>query len=181
MSYKIYAIRHGVTQFNEKNIINGHIDDNLSAKGIEQAEKASFGVPKTIKRIYSSSLLRARQTAEILNKKLQAYITFHDELKEADFGQLNGTVFLDEYKKIFRSKEQKYDWHSVGGESFEDVKTRVLKILKVIKNENSQDGEVLIVAHGGIIRMLQFLEYGEAVEEVDNATFYSFDLEKILK
>ncbi len=72
-----------------------------------------------------------------------------------------------------------YDWRP-SGESFEEVKTRVVKLLGKIKKENNNK-EVLIVAHGGIIRLLHFLEFGEILGEVGNTSLYSFDLDKILK
>lgn len=174
---KIYVIRHGLTEMNKQGLINGSLHDALAPEGYEQAKKASLSLPNTIKRIYSSSLNRAKQTAEILNEKLRVDLTHHDELKEVNFGDLEGTPFLEEYKQ--RHKRQDYDW-GPSGESAEDVKKRILSILEKIKTENS-DGEALIVAHGGIVRMLQFLETNEAMEEIGNASVYTFDLDKILK
>jgi broad specificity phosphatase PhoE len=174
---KVYVVRHGATELNKKGIINGHIDDDLTPEGVEQAKELTLLLPNTIKHIYSSSLGRAKQTAEIINEKLKVPITFHDELKEVNFGVLNGTPFLPEYKK--RHAAQDYDWRP-SGESFEDVKKRVLKILKVIKSE-SKDGEALIVAHGGTIRLMTLLESGETFENIENASLYTFDLDKVLK
>ena len=127
--------------------------------------------------MYASSLQRAMQTAEILNEKLNLPLTFHDELQEVNFGVFNGTPYLGEYKKRHRMVD--YNWHP-SGEDVVDVKKRVLKILKRIHAENG-DGEALIVAHGGIIRMMHFLEFGEPLGEIENASLYSFDLDKILK
>lgn len=174
---KVYVIRHGQTELNKLGIINGHIDDPLASEGIEQAKLAAETLPKTIKHIYVSSLERAKQTASILNDELKVPMTFHDELREVNFGDLNGTPFLDEYKE--RHKMLDYDWRP-SGESFDDVKARVLKILNVVKNENG-DGEALIVAHGGTIRLMHFLETGEYLDNVGNASIQSFDLDKILK
>ena len=174
---EIFVIRHGQTELNKKGIINGYLDDTLALEGIEQAKIAASTLPKTIKYIYSSSLERAKQTAKILNETLNVPLTFHDELKEVNFGILNGTPFLDEYKERHRMLD--YDWRP-SGESFEEVKTRVVKLLGKIKKENNNK-EVLIVAHGGIIRLLHFLEFGEILGEVGNTSLYSFDLDKILK
>jgi broad specificity phosphatase PhoE len=174
---KIYAIRHGLTELNKKQLINGHLEDELAPEGIEQAKSAAKSLPKSIKRIYSSSLNRAKQTAAILNEELKVPLTFHDELKEVGFGILDGTPFSDEIKKIHMS--QKYDW-GPSGESTEDVKKRSLKILKQIKKENG-DGEALVVVHGGIVRMLYLLQDGTPVGEIDNASLHAFDLDKILK
>lgn len=174
---KIFVIRRGQTELNKKGVINGHIDDILSSEGVEQAKNVAPFLPKTIKHIYSSSLGRAKQTAKILNKTLNVPLTFRDELKEVNFGILNGTPFLDEYKK--RHKMLDYDWRP-SGENFKDVKTRVLAFLQKIKGENKSE-EVLIVAHGGIIRLLHFLEFGEPLNEIENTSLHGFDLDKILK
>jgi broad specificity phosphatase PhoE len=73
-----------------------------------------------------------------------------------------------------------YDWRP-SGESFEDVKERVLSVLREIKDERS-DEETLIVAHGGIIRMLYFIESdGGILDDIGNVSLHSFDLDKILK
>ena len=173
---KIYVVRHGLTELNKKNLINGNLHDALAPEGVEQARAIALTMPKTIKHIYSSSLERAKQTAEIINEQLHSVLTFHDELKEVNFGDLNGTPFLDEYKK--RHAEQDYDWRPTG-ECVEDVKQRVLKILEVISKE-AKDGEALIVAHGGIVRMMHLLQSGEVMGEIGNATLYTFDLDKIL-
>lgn len=173
---KIYIIRHGQTILNEKTLITGDLDDELTEKGIAQAEAAVDLVPSTIKHIYCSSLGRAKQTAGIINAKLNLPITFHDELKEVNFGDLNGTPYLDEYKA--RHIAMDFDWRP-SGECFEDVKERVLKILHQIKSEN-EDGEALIIAHGGTIRMLHFLELGTVMGKIENASLHSFDLDNIL-
>ena len=173
---KIYVIRHGQTELNKANLINGFIDSTLTQEGLEQARLAALGLPESIKRIYSSSLMRARQTTEILNKELGLTVTFHDELKEVNFGDLEGTAFLDKYKE--RHKSLDYDWRP-SGEHVEEVKKRVLTILQRIFAENGE-GEVLIVSHGGIIRMLNFLEFGTLMNEIPNTSIHSYNLETIL-
>ncbi len=173
---KVYVVRHGVTQMNRLGNINGHLDDVLLPEGEDQARAATLLVPDTFKRIYASSLTRARRTAEIINERFNVPISFHDELREVNFGDLNGTPFLDEYKK--RHKAQDYDWRP-SGECFDQVKERVLSILEKINNENN-DGEALIVAHGGIVRLMHLLECGEPMGEIENASMYEFDLDKIL-
>lgn len=173
---KVYVIRHGQTELNVKGLINGQLEDALTAEGMEQAKIAAKSLPKTIKHLYVSPLNRARQTAEILNAELNLPITFHDELKEVNFGELQGTPYLDEYKK--RHGALDYDW-GPSGENVGQVKERVLRILRDIKND-SGDGEALIVAHGGIVYLLNFLESGETLGPVGNASLHSFDIDKIL-
>jgi len=174
---KIFVIRHGKTELNEKHLINGHLEDTLIPEGIAQVEAVASSVPKSIKHIYSSSSLRAEQTAKILSKSLDAKITLHDELKEVSFGTLEGTDWTKDVKEKHRSLQ--YDWHAHNGESVEDVTKRLLKILETIKASNG-DGEALVVTHGGIIRLLYFLEHKTLLEKLDNALLFEFDIDKML-
>ncbi|OGI63566.1 hypothetical protein A2818_01940 [Candidatus Nomurabacteria bacterium RIFCSPHIGHO2_01_FULL_40_12] len=174
---KIYVVRHGLTEFNKKNLINGANKDFLVPEGKEQARATALLLPNTIKRIYSSSFLRAKQTAEIFNEKLKVLLTFHDELQEVNFGDLQGTPYLKEYRTKHINMD--YDWRP-SGESVENVKKRVLKILEIIERENKSE-EALIVAHGGIIRMMHWLEFNEPMGAIENASVHSFNLNKILR
>ncbi|MFZ1483535.1 MAG: histidine phosphatase family protein [Candidatus Saccharimonadales bacterium] len=173
---KFYVLRHGQTELNVKDLINGHLPDKLTAVGREQAMLASESLPKSIKHIYSSPLTRAKQTAEILNTRLAVPITYHDELKEVSFGNLDGTPFLEEHK--IRHVNLDYDW-TPSGENFEQVKKRVVHFLTIL-SKSIGEGEALLVVHGGIVRMLTYLETGEKRGEIGNAALFEFDLDKIL-
>ena len=172
---KIYAIRHGQTKLNVRGIINGAIDDELTAEGIKQAEVAAQSLPHTLKHMYVSSLGRAKQTANILNANLHLPITYSDDLREVDFGDFNGTPFLKAYHE--KHMALNYDW-GPSGENVQDVISRTLRILKVIKREYG-DGEALIVGHGGTIRTLYFLEHGKPMGEIENASLFEFDIDTI--
>jgi broad specificity phosphatase PhoE len=174
---KIYAIRHGQTELNVKGLLNGTIGDQLTDTGVQQASEARSILPNTLKRIYSSSLNRAKQTTEILNSQLELPVIYTDDLQEVNFGDLNGTPFLDEIR--VKHVAMDYDWHP-SGENVDDVKVRVLRALDTIAKENG-DGEVLVVTHGGIIRMLHYLQDGKPLGEIENASLHVFDLDEILR
>jgi len=63
----------------------------------------------------------------------------------------------------------------LNGEKLEDVMSRVKTILEIIKKDNG-DGEALIVTHGGVIRMLRFIESGQLMDDVSNASLHMFKL-----
>lgn len=74
-----------------------------------------------------------------------------------------------------------FDYQPFGGESVKDVKNRLLKFLKETSKKH-KDYEALIVTHGGIIRLLYFLEQNKVVDQTEkHATLLTFDLNKILK
>lgn len=181
---KIYVIRHGLTELNKKKVLNGQIDEPLASEGLEQAKNAATLVPKTIKYIYTSPMLRAKKTAEVINEELSLSTSSHDGLKEINMGSLAGKSWGDlemgaELKEKRRSVQ--FDYRSSGGESAEEVKARLIGFLKEI-NERHQDDEVLLVTHGGIIRILHLLERDKPLQdEMENAILLTFDLDKILK
>lgn len=180
---KIYCLRHGLTELNKKKKVNGQIDEPLAPEGVEQAKTAAFLIPESIRHIYSSPLLRAKQTAEIVNSKLNRPISIQTELTEIHMGSLAGQAWTDmegglELKKKHRAIE--FDYRLQGGESAEEVKNRVLAFLKKISSKHS-DYEVLIVTHGGIIRTLHLLEHGEEIpDDIKHISLHTFDLNKIL-
>lgn len=181
---KIYVIRHGLTELNKKNIVNGQMDESLSPEGIEQAKEAIPHLPKTIKYIYSSSLQRAKLTAEIINSKSKHPLNAAVELSEIHMGSLAGYSWEEmengaEMKKKHRTVN--FDYKPFGGESAAQVKKRLVGFFKKIKDTH-KDKEVLIVTHGGIIRVLYLLEQGKIVDETEkHVSFIELDLDKILK
>lgn len=177
---KIYIIRHGITELNKQGKVNGQINEPLAPEGIEQAK--TVVLPPSILSIYASPFLRTTQTAKIINARLGLPIHQHDGLREIHMGSLAGKAWAEmdgglELKKKHRSVQ--FDYLYFGGESATQVKKRVLDFLKEI-NGKHKDHEALIVTHGGIIRVLHYLEKGETFEEdIEHISPYIFDLSKI--
>ena len=89
----LYLVRHGQTELNVQNILQGGHDSPLTARGREQAlaTRAAFearGV--TFDRVYSSPLGRARRTAELIAGEGRS-IELVDDLREWHLGSLEGT------------------------------------------------------------------------------------------
>ncbi len=86
----IYIIRHGKTELNKANALQGRSNYPLNEEGIKQAEKAAEmlgGIEFSY--VFSSPLKRAVQTAEIVAPHNE--ITIDDRLIEIDYGQYEGT------------------------------------------------------------------------------------------
>ena len=181
---KIYVIRHGLTPLNQQKKVNGEIDEPLALEGMEQAKAAILLFPRSVTHIYSSSLVRARQTAKIINSNFNLPISFHNELTEIHMGLLAGKSWENmenglELKKRHRTVQ--FNYRPFGGESVGDVKERLIYFLKRL-NGKHKDYETLIVTHGGVIRLLHFLEYGEAIYETEkHLKLLIIDTNKILK
>ncbi|SRR6266568_1760666 len=181
---KIYLIRHGLTPLNKAKKVNGEVDEPLAPEGIEQAKAIVSVFPKSVTHIYSSPLLRAKQTTEIINSELNLPVTVSDELTEIRMGSLAGKSWKEidgglELKKKHRTVQ--FDYRPYGGESVVDVKKRLLPFFKKINSKHGNH-EALIVTHGGMIRLINLLEQGESVYETEkHVSLLTFDLDKILK
>lgn len=172
---KLCFVRHGQTDSNKNRILHGITDVSLNEEGVRQAEAVMKVVPGDIKGIYSSPLLRCRQTAEIINKKFNFPIIYDDRLKERNFGSLEGrswTEFDPDYE-VKDKERQEYDYRPYGGESMEDVRARILDFIDFIKKKE-KNSRVLVVAHGGIVRLVHKILKGQ-VEKVHNASLHEFD------
>ena len=148
----IYLLRHGQTDWNLERRIQGHLDMPLNETGRKEAlvclEKLSS---LDIDNIVSSDLIRAKETAQIINEKLHLPICFDSRLREIHFGDLQGRVIQD-------IKENEWDIfnktpYQLNAESLNDVYHRVKSFFEEIdKSKNT-----LIVTHGGVIRMAKYL------------------------
>jgi len=181
---KIFVMRHGTTPLNKEKKVNGQINEPLAPEGIREAKTIISLIPKEIRHIYASPLLRTRQTAEIINSKIHLPISIQDELTEINMGSLAGKSWEEmesgmELKKLHRSVQ--FDYRQYGGESADDVKKRVLNFFKKISGKHN-DYESLIVTHGGIIRIINLLERGEVVYETfRHDSLLEVNIDSILK
>lgn len=181
---KIYVTRHGLTELNKQKKVNGEVDEPLASEGIKQAKAAISLMPASIKHIYTSPMQRARHTAEILNSKLKCSVTIIDELTEIRMGSLAGKAWTEMENGLKLKKKHRsirFDYRPYGGESVREVKKRVLAFLKKIKGKHG-DYEVLVITHGGIIRLLHLLEHNKPlVDDIKHISLHTFDLDKILR
>ncbi len=180
---KIYCLRHGITELNKQKRVNGEVDEPLAPEGIEQAKAIISNMPAGVKRIYTSPMQRAKQTAEILNSKLKCSVYPVDELTEIRMGSLAGKAWTEmEEGADLKHKHRtvQFDYRPFGGESAKDVRKRLVAFLKRIKGKHG-DYEALIVTHGGIIRLLHLLEHGKPlVDDIEHISLHTYDLNKIL-
>lgn len=87
----IYVTRHGQTDWNLEKKVMGRSNIPLNKNGRKQAtivRDSLFNTP--IDKIICSPLLRAKQTADIINQKKQVEIIYDNRLIERDFGEFEG-------------------------------------------------------------------------------------------
>lgn len=150
----ISLLRHGLTKENEKKAYIGSIDSPLSKKGEENIRSINHKLPSEI--IFTSPLLRSKQTAEIFFPNESVYIV--PELKEMDFGIFEGKT----YEELKNNPSYRH-WLSAPfsnqpplGEAFHEFKMRVKfgwnEVIEKLWENNLSSA--VIVTHGGVIRQL---------------------------
>lgn len=152
--YRIYLIRHGRTEANDKGIYIGKTDYSLSESGKKELiEKLDEFEYPGVERVYSSPAKRCLETADILFEGRET-IAVHD-LRELDFGEFEGMsveelINREDYKEWLKGGFEK---SAPGGESIADMVARVYSALdKIVLNMMSEDFEsAAIVTHSGII------------------------------
>ena len=168
-----YIVRHGETEWNAIHRIQGHSESILTEKGRKQVREAAEKLKNIhFDAVYSSDLLRAKQTAEILILEKKMKIITAKTLRERTFGEHEGIMsdeyarkiknLLEEYKKLAIEEKWKFKFGK-GYESDEKLFTRFITFLREIA-AGYRGKTVLIVTHGGPLRMLLtklgFAEYG---------------------
>lgn len=157
---KIYIMRHGETFYNSKGLIQGSADIELTEYGIELAEKTRdgfFADQIHFDMIFTSPLVRAVKTAEIINEKQGAKLVIDDRIREMHFGDYEGQHLdtlaeTDANMRYCFTQPSKYV-PTGDGESFALVYERMKDFFEtaILPLEGSCDC-ILIVCHGALIR-----------------------------
>ena len=152
---RIIAVQHCQAVHHVNKMVGGVTDWELTELGLEQANnigialKGKIGINADYK-IYSSDLIRTRQTADIIAKHLNITPIYRQELREINLGSATGkSQEWFKVNQIPRPKALPWLYHKVmfDAESAEEVYYRVSKLAEEI--ENSYDENIIIVGHGG--------------------------------
>jgi len=155
----ICIARHGETDWNAAQILQGWIDVPLNMHGRRQShELADALAHERFSRIYTSPLRRASETADIIAERLGLAVPVrHDGLKERNFGAVQGRpkAELTEshpelMKEILRRNPAA---HFEGGESADHFADRVLGGLADIGAHN-RGHRVLVITHGWVMDVI---------------------------
>ncbi|MBP9702925.1 histidine phosphatase family protein [Candidatus Woesebacteria bacterium] len=174
MPKKIYIIRHGETDYNVERRMQGWLDIPLNETGHKQAKDAANKlVGHELHALYSSDLVRAKETATYVAKTLSIEIKHTKALRETDMGIFAGWAWEkepDETKdKLWTEFEHArdnhiLDWNAHQGESIGQMLERVTGFLSELPTLHP-DQSVGIVSHGGTInRILEFYGLKESAE-----------------
>lgn len=148
MKVTIYLVRHGETNFNVRERIQGTSDSPLTLYGQQQAMdlgSALRNVPFT--RVFASPSLRARDTAEYLTEYHPLPIVIEEKLQEFDFGSLEGAKMPD-IPEIIEECWGKRDWSAYGGLTAEQFCVQIREALDSMIQKATTSDVILACTHG---------------------------------
>ena len=165
----LILIRHGQSEWNALNQFTGWKDPDLTATGIEEAHNAGKIINNlkiNFDLVFTSALIRAQNTAEIILKEInQSLSTIKNQaLNERNYGDLAG-LNKDDARKRWGDEQvhiwrRSFDIPPPGGESLKDTGERVLPFfMKEILPYVCKGKNVLVAAHGNSLRsLIKFLD-----------------------
>ena len=158
---RFYFARHGESEANVLKVIsNRGSKHGLTEKGRRQAaELASNLTGSGATRIYSSPLLRAHQTAEIVSSALGVDYDVTDALREFDCGIAEGRSdpgSWDLHRQVMEAWLQhgEFDARIEQGESFFNIRNRFVPFIESLREEQGEVDGCILVGHGGLYRCM---------------------------
>ena len=171
---RILLARHGETALNVARRLQGHTDIALNSVGRDQARALAARLAGAgLTAIWTSDLMRARETGEIIAAELGLGEPMIDrELRERHYGVFEG---LTREECIARDLAAWNAWvwetgAPPGGEPGTDATARLARVLRRIADGDG--GPVLVVSHGAVMRLYLMSVLGGPVPIVANATTY---------
>ena len=158
---EIYFVRHGQTVWNVEKRFQGLSDSPLTELGITQAKLLGEKL-KDIKfdKFYSTSLKRAYDTANYIKGNRKQKVEIFDDFVEISMGDMEG-IKQEDFKKLYPEQvknfffnQLEYNPSSFGGESFLEVRERVIRGLNKFIELNKNYERVLVVSHGATLKTL---------------------------
>ncbi len=137
----LFLVRHGRTLVNAENRLQGRIDHSLDEVGRRQSIEIA-GALSDIDRVISSPLLRAKETAEAFNRK----IDIEPRFIELDYGDFDGISQNDVSEDVWKSWRSDINYRPPNGESLAELNNRVCEVLNELVDQAHKQN-IVIVSH----------------------------------
>ena len=162
---RVLLIRHGQTDWNFEGRWQGHEDIPLNQAGLEQARALAEHLRgRSLAAIYSSDLMRAQATAEIVAGMLGLTVQLDRRLREMNLGAFQGLTIQEINTRYPRESEAMHlDYMGYilpKGESRGAMQRRSYEALMEFVEKQADDSEIALVTHGGTIRVLLLKLFG---------------------
>ncbi len=157
---KIFAVRHGETEWNKIGKQQGHLNSNLTNLGKLQAKAIGNGLQKNkFDNFYTSDLGRAIETSNIISCFIGKDFIIDYRLRERNLGSLQGLT-KNEFKNMYpedwmRFNKNDPEYVLPDGESIKQRYERAINCIEDIASHNLNK-TILIVSHGGVLMSMVY-------------------------
>ena len=164
----IYLVRHGA---DDNSIRGGWSNHSLTDEGLKQPKDLAKNLKENncdAEIIYSSNLLRAKQTAELLAQSLSLEVEYNEEFREVNNGDLAGVdnAVADELYPNLYWRKLEWEQHYPNGESPKEFYERIKNAWEKLINSNHKS--IILVTHGGVINVIMHLVNGVEYSNKNN-------------
>ncbi|HVT13116.1 MAG TPA: histidine phosphatase family protein [Fimbriimonadaceae bacterium] len=156
---RLHLLRHGQTQFSEENAFCGSgLDPDLTTAGRRMAQDFAdhYGALPWAA-MYSSTLIRAANTAKPIGKAYGIEVLHDAGLSELAYGEWEGQsmeAVMDSHPEAFAKWVRDPAWHApTGGETANEVACRALNVVDRVRRD-FVGGNILFISHKATIRIL---------------------------
>lgn len=153
----LYLVRHGQTDWNVSKTIQGQLDIPLNTKGESQAGELRELIKSIhFDALFSSDLIRAKRTTEILNLERQLAIETTQALRERSFGVYEGQPMSGTHERLMDLLENYKDDPHIAESHIESNDQMIARAITFIREISvAYAGKaVLLTSHGGLMRVL---------------------------
>ena len=166
---RLWLVRHGESTWNAKQLVQGQLDPGLSPRGRHQAVQCARILAAQAKpeALYSSDLRRALESAAPVAEAFGLPVNVEPDLRERSLGDAEGSpapMLGPEHSGVAQGRVVDADAAPNGGESVRQLygraASRVARILSLHR------GDVVLVCHGGVVRVLSAWLDGVAPDEM---------------
>ena len=153
---KFHLFRHGQTDWNAERRVQGQSESRLTELGIQQARELGERIRHLqFARVFCSSSIRTRQTAEHAFSHSDVEVLYQDNLREIFMGPWEGRLYdrvsAEDPDSFNHFWKQPHLFRVEGAETFAQLQERALKALDEIALQYP-DQEIAIVSHGALIK-----------------------------
>ena len=159
---RLYFVRHGQSEANVQRVIsNRDLPHPLTELGRQQAEALAYSLSAVpLVAIYSSPIMRAEQTAQIVAASRGLSVEIADALREPDCGIMEGRGDEEAWAEHDRVT---YDWvvqHKFAsrierGESFHDLRARFVPFVnRLVAAHSTPDRNIILITHGSLLYLM---------------------------
>ena len=168
------TVQHTQSLHHINGMVGSWTDWELSDLGKQQADNTGKKLAEELKNkdtvMYSSDLLRAKQTAEIIGKHTDISPVFRSELRERNLGRCCGKSVQWLRENMEKQEKTVDDRMFSDAESIRDVWNRLVPFFKEILSDSSET--VIIVSHGGLLSVFNAMFLGLDVESLNSGNIH---------